>query len=63
MKFCYVTDASPTAANQQAILELAAGAHLLAIEATFAAADLERARQPGLLAARRFCRNRGNWGA
>lgn len=51
MKLCYVTDASPTAANQQAIVELATGAHLLAIEATFAHADLERARQRNHLTA------------
>jgi ribonuclease Z len=52
MKLCYVTDVSPSAANQQAIVELAAGAHLLAIEATFAHADLERARQRNHLTAR-----------
>jgi ribonuclease Z len=51
MKLCYVTDASPTEANQGAILELAAGAHLLAIEATFAQADIERARQRNHLTA------------
>lgn len=52
MKLCYVTDASPTAANLQAIQALAAGAHLLAIEATFAHADLERAQQRNHLTAR-----------
>lgn len=52
MKLCYVTDASPTVDNQQAILSLAAGAHLLAIEATFAHLDLERARQRNHLTAR-----------
>lgn len=51
MKLCYVTDASPSAANLQAIQILAAGAHLLAIEATFAHADLERARQRNHLTA------------
>lgn len=52
MKLCYVTDASPTTANLRAIQALAAGAHLLAIEATFAHADLDRARQRNHLTAR-----------
>lgn len=52
MKLCYVTDASPSAANQAAIVDLAAGAHLLAIEATFALADLARAIERNHLTAR-----------
>lgn len=51
MKLCYVTDASPSAANQQAVLALAADAHLLAIEATFAHADLTRALERNHLTA------------
>jgi len=45
MKICYVTDASPTAANEGRILEMAADSHLLVIEATFARHESERARQ------------------
>lgn len=52
MKIVYVTDASPTAANREKIAALAAGAHLLAIEATFADADRERARERNHLTAR-----------
>lgn len=44
MKITYVTDVSPSEQNQEKIVELAAGSHLLAVEATFAHADLERAR-------------------
>jgi ribonuclease Z len=43
MKLCYVTDASPSAENLQAIETLAADAHFLAIEATFAQCDYSRA--------------------
>ncbi|NIQ94452.1 MAG: ribonuclease Z, partial [Desulfuromonadales bacterium] len=52
MKLCYVTDASPSAANEERIVELAAGAHLLAIEATFSHEEAERARQRNHLTAR-----------
>jgi len=52
MKICYVTDAAPTEENGRRIVELAADAHLLAIEATFAAAETERARERGHLTAR-----------
>ncbi|PLX85447.1 MAG: ribonuclease Z [Desulfuromonas sp.] len=44
MKVSYVTDASPSSENQEKIVELARDSHLLAIEATFAHAELERAR-------------------
>ena len=43
MKVCYVTDASPSEKNLSAIEALAADAHLLAIEATFARRDHSRA--------------------
>lgn len=52
MKLCYVTDASPGPANEERIVGLARGAHLLAIEATFAHADAQRARQRNHLTAR-----------
>jgi ribonuclease Z len=52
MKVCYVTDASPTRENQEAIVALAADSHLLAIEATFADIDAERARTRNHLTAR-----------
>jgi len=52
MKICYVTDAAPTMRNQQKILALAADAHLLAIEATFADADAKRAASRSHLTAR-----------
>jgi ribonuclease Z len=52
MKICYVTDAAPTAENMKKIVALAADSHLLAIEATFAHRDLERARQRNHLTAR-----------
>lgn len=52
MKVCYVTDAAPTRENQEAIVALAAGSHLLAIEATFAAAEAERAAARNHLTAR-----------
>ncbi len=51
MKLCYVTDASPSAANLEAIVALARDAHLLAIEATFAQADFARARDRNHLTA------------
>ncbi len=52
MTLAYVTDASPSPENRSRIVELAAGAHLLAIEATFAEADLHRARSRNHLTAR-----------
>jgi ribonuclease Z len=52
MKVCYVTDAAPTQENQEAIVTLAADSHLLAIEATFADTDAERARTRNHLTAR-----------
>lgn len=52
MKLCYVTDASPSPENQEKIVALAHRAHLLAIEATFAHRDLERARLRNHLTAR-----------
>lgn len=52
MKIAYVTDVAPTAANGARIVSLAADAHLLAIEATFAHADLSRARERNHLSAR-----------
>ncbi len=45
MKLCYVTDVAPLPENLERIVELAADAHLLAIEATFSDADMDRARQ------------------
>ncbi|PLX98244.1 MAG: ribonuclease Z [Desulfuromonas sp.] len=51
MKICYVTDVSPTEANLEKIIALAASAHLLAIEAPFAHSDLERARKRNHLTA------------
>jgi len=45
MKVCYVADAAPTPDNLQRIVDLAADAHLLVIEAMFAHEDLSRARQ------------------
>lgn len=44
MKIGYVTDAAPTPGNIRRIIELAADAHLLAIEAMFSHDDLDRAR-------------------
>lgn len=44
MKIVYVTDCSPVFGNFRRILELAADAHLLTIEAAFAHRDLQRAR-------------------
>jgi ribonuclease Z len=52
MKLCYVTDAAPTQENQDKIAALAADSHLLAIEATFADTDAERARTRNHLTAR-----------
>jgi ribonuclease Z len=52
MKVCYVTDAAPSRENQEAIVALAADSHLLAIEATFADIDAERARTRNHLTAR-----------
>jgi len=52
MKICYVTDAAPTRENQETIVALAADSHLLAIEATFADADGERALLRNHLTAR-----------
>jgi ribonuclease Z len=52
MKLCYVTDAAPTQQNQEKIIALAANSHLLAIEATFADADAERAASRSHLTAR-----------
>jgi ribonuclease Z len=43
MKVVYVTDAAPSSANADRIVALAENAHLLVIEATFAAADYARA--------------------
>lgn len=51
MKIAYVTDASPTAANAEAILKLAADADLLVIEATFAEADRRLAQERNHLSA------------
>jgi ribonuclease Z len=51
MKLAYVTDAAPTVENCERIVSLAGDAHLLAIEATFAHRELERARQRGHLTA------------
>ncbi len=44
MKVCYVTDAEPTVGNQERIVDMAEGAHLLVIEAVFLHRELERAR-------------------
>lgn len=52
MKVCYVTDAAPTAPNLHQVAALAAGAHLLVIEAVFAHQDLARARLRNHLTAR-----------
>lgn len=52
MKIVYVTDASPTGENLERIVKLAAEAHLLAIEATFADQDFGRARARNHLTAR-----------
>jgi ribonuclease Z len=52
MKIVYVTDATPSAENLEKIVELAAEAHLLAIEATFADQDKDRAQQRNHLTAR-----------
>ncbi|OEU63896.1 MAG: hypothetical protein BA870_11445 [Desulfuromonadales bacterium C00003094] len=52
MKVCYVTDASPTAANLDKIVALARAAHLLVIEAVFTHKELPRARLRNHLTAR-----------
>ncbi len=52
MKLVYVTDASPSAANCDAIIHLARKAHLLVIEAPFLHADLSRAQSRNHLTAR-----------
>jgi ribonuclease Z len=52
MKVVYVADAAPTMENCQKIINLAKNAHLLVIEAAFAHADLDRARQRNHLTAR-----------
>lgn len=52
MKVSYVTDAAPTQENAEAIVALAAGSHLLAIEATFADAEAQRAAARNHLTAR-----------
>lgn len=52
MKLVYVTDASPCDRNLSAIVELAADAHLLVIEAPFSHADLSRAKERNHLTAR-----------
>ncbi len=52
MKVCYVTDASPTAANLDKIVALARAAQLLVIEAVFAHQELPRARLRNHLTAR-----------
>jgi ribonuclease Z len=44
-KVAYVTDVADTAANREAIAELASGADLLFIESRFAAADSDQAKQ------------------
>ncbi|WP_305043575.1 ribonuclease Z [Geoalkalibacter sp.] len=51
MKIVYVTDASPSPANAEQILRLAADAHLLAIEACFAEADQHLAAERNHLTA------------
>lgn len=52
MKIAYVTDAAPHEENLEKIVALARGAALLAIEAPFPHADLDRARQRHHLTAR-----------
>ncbi len=52
MKVAYVTDAAPHAENFSKIVALAEQAHLLAIEATFSHAEIERARERNHLTAR-----------
>jgi ribonuclease Z len=52
MKVVYVADAAPTMENCQKIINLAKNAHLLVIEAAFAHADLDRARERNHLTAR-----------
>lgn len=52
MKISYVTDAAPSSENMEKIVTLAADSHLLAIEATFAHRDIERAGQRNHLTAR-----------
>ncbi|MEJ2492137.1 MAG: MBL fold metallo-hydrolase [Desulfuromonadales bacterium] len=52
MKVVYVADAAPTTENIQKIITLARNANLLVIEAAFAHADLDRARQRHHLTAR-----------
>lgn len=52
MKIVYVTDVSPTIANQEKIAVFAKDAHLLAIEAVFAQEELPRARERNHLTAR-----------
>ncbi len=52
MKVCYVTDASPISTNLRKIIDLAAAAHLLVIEAVFIHQDLPRARLRNHLTAR-----------
>ncbi len=52
MKVCYVTDASPTAANLDKIVALAHAAHLLVIEAVFVHQELPRAQLRNHLTAR-----------
>ena len=52
MKLVYVTDAAPTRANLGRIVALAREAHLLVIEAVFADAEIDRARQRQHLTAR-----------
>ena len=51
MKIAYVTDAAPSPANLERIAALAADAHLLVIEATFAHAELARAQERNHLTA------------
>ncbi len=51
MKVVYVTDVAPSVTNGEQIVTLAAGAHLLAIEATFATADWALAEQRNHLTA------------
>lgn len=52
MKIVYVTDAAPSAANLEKIVTFAGEAHLLAIEAVFPHAELERARERNHLTSR-----------
>ncbi len=51
MKIGYVTDASPTRENGERIVQMAADAHLLAIEAAFSHRELARASERGHLTA------------